>query len=508
MKSASLFLLPVLSFILFSCSSSSKRLSTYYFDPVNGNDSNPGTAITHPCKSLSRIKSLPLQPGDSILLKAGAVFNESLYISAKGDRNQPIVVGKYGIGERPHIKGDASRLQSVHVFNSEYIVVRDLEISNKGDTAVNGLNGLLVELLNYGTARDITLDNLYVHDVFGGLVKDKQGGNAIMIRNFHDEETDTVLSRFAGLTVQNCHVKDCQRNGIMMWGNWIRRLWFPSLGVVIRHNLIEGVPGDGIVPVGCEKPLVEYNVMRNCPAILPPTEACDGIWPWSCDDALIQFNIVSNHRSQVDGYGFDADWNCNNSIIQYNLSHDNDGGFLLICNSGGWEPEWSIGTNGSIIRYNISINDGLRNYSVPKSRRPFFSPVVHITGPVKNTLIENNLFYLPSKPSSLIDRTLVSLDDWTGYPDSTFFRKNFIYVEEPYAAFEFTSSTNNVFEGNQHIGPLITPDSGFASYRGSFNRQFWYHSADTNWNKMLQFVKDKTIVTAGQLKRVSDIIGL
>ena len=26
--------------------------------------------------------------------------------------------------------------------------------------------------------------------------------------------------------------------------------------------------------------------------------------------------------------------NCNNTIIQYNYSHDNEGGFLLICNTG------------------------------------------------------------------------------------------------------------------------------------------------------------------------------
>lgn len=508
MKLSHLFIITVSLLFTISCAESTRQSSNYYFDPVNGSDSNAGTDLLRPLKSLSKIKRLALHPGDSILLKAGAVFTEPFYISAKGDKNQPIVIGKYGIGERPHIKGDASRLQSVHVFNSEYIVVRDLEISNKGDTAVNGLNGLLVELLNYGTARDITLDNLYVHDVFGGLVKDKQGGNAILIRNFHDEETDTVLSRFAGLTVQNCHVKDCQRNGIMMWGNWIRRLWLPSLGVVFRNNLVEGVPGDGIVPVGCEKPLVEYNIMRDCPGILPPTEACDGIWPWSCDNALIQFNIVGNHRSQVDGYGFDADWNSNNSIFQYNLSHDNDGGFMLVCNSGGWEPEWSIGTNGTIIRYNISINDGLRNYSVPKSRRPFFSPVIHITGPVKNTLLENNLFYLPRKSSPLIDRTLVSLDDWTGYPDSTLFSRNFIYVEEPYSAFEVTSSTNNVYENNRYIGPLAVPDKGFEPYHGAFNRQFWYQSADTNWNRMIEFVKDKTISTGGQHKKVSDIIGL
>ena len=34
---------------------------------------------------------------------------------------------------------------------------------------------------------------------------------------------------------------------------------------MIRGNLIEEVPGDGIVPIGCDSTLIEYNVMRDCP---------------------------------------------------------------------------------------------------------------------------------------------------------------------------------------------------------------------------------------------------
>ena len=53
------------------------------------------------------------------------------------------------------------------------------------------------------------------------------------------------------------------------------------------------MPGDGIVPIGCDSTLIEHNVMRNCPANLPDSEAAAGIWPWSCDNTIIQFNEVS-----------------------------------------------------------------------------------------------------------------------------------------------------------------------------------------------------------------------
>ena len=74
------------------------------------------------------------------------------------------------------------------------------------------------------------------------------------------------------------------------------------LGVVVRKNVLDGVPGDGIVLAGCDGGLIEYNVMKNCPKTLPESEACDGIWPWCSDNTLVQFNVVSDHRSIIDGY--------------------------------------------------------------------------------------------------------------------------------------------------------------------------------------------------------------
>ncbi len=505
---AKIVLLSFFALLLIRCSDKKKSVN-YYFDPLHGNNTNHGTSPEKPFKSLSLIKDLTLKPGDSVLLKSGAVFDEHLFISCKGAAGKAIVVGKYGSGDRPHIKGDASKMDAVHVFNSEYVVIRDLEISNKGDTAVDGLNGLLVELLNYGTAHDITIDNLFVHDVTGILVREKKGGgNGIMLKNFHDEKTDTVSSRFDGLIVENCLIKNCQRNGINMWGNWIRRKWNPSLKVIIRNNVIDGVPGDGIVTVACESPLIEYNVMRNSPATLPYTEACDGIWPWSCDNALVQYNVVSDHQSQVDGYGFDSDWNSTNSVFQYNLSYNNLGGFLLICNSGGWPSDWSIGNKGTVIRYNVSINDGLRNY-IAKETPAYFSPVIHCTGTIVNSVIEKNLFYIRRKPEPQIDRTLLHLTTWgqNYYPDSTFFRNNFIFAEEANEAVKLTKSTHNYLENNFYIGDLKTPSNGFIRFNGSFGKTMWYDQHDENWNKLIDFLKGKSILFDGQETPVLDILG-
>jgi hypothetical protein len=490
-----------------ACSSGNTESQNYYFDPESGNDSNAGISPESPFMSLNRIKDLQLRPGDSLLLKSGALFTEQLYLSCRGDSGRPIVIGKYGGTARPYIKGDGSQMEAVFVFNSEHIVVRDLEISNKGKEPVDGMNGILVQLKSYGTAKDITIDNLYIHDVYGILTRDgKGGGNAVMLKNLDGDDTISLSSRFDGLVVRNCHIKDCQRNGIMMWGNWERRKWNPNLNVMICNNLIEGVPGDGIVPVACESPVVEYNVMRDCPPALPASEACDGIWPWSCDNAIVQFNIVSDHKSQVDGYGFDSDWNSTNSLFQFNLSYNNDGGFILICNPGGWPKDWSIGNTGTVVRYNISINDGLRNY-IQENKNEYFSPVIHMTGDVKHTLIEKNLFYIYKKPDQAIDKTLLSLTNWAAYPDSTFFKNNFIFAAEPNRMVDLTKSTNTFFENNYFIGDLKTPANGFERYKGDFDKEMWYEKGDGSWEKLLKFIEDKKIPVNGTEIPVTHIIG-
>ncbi|MBB3186549.1 hypothetical protein FHX64_000712 [Microbacter margulisiae] len=459
------------------------------------------------------IKRIVIKPGDSILLKSGDVFLEPLCISAKGANNQPIVIGKYGGDKKPYLKGDGSYLEMVHVYNSENIVIRDLEISNKGLKPRPYLSGLLVDLHNYGKAKNILITNLYIHDIYGSLYKgdgynnkEVGAGQAIMLQSVSGNGPDSIPSCFDGLTVKNCYIKDSQRNGIMMWGNWIRKYWFPSTHIIIEHNIIDGVPGDGIVPVGCEAPLIQYNIIKNCPKTLPPTEACDGIWPWSCDNAVIQYNIVSDQNSQVDGYGFDSDYNCTNSLFQYNLSFNNAGGFLLLCNSGGWPQEFSIGNRGTIVSYNISINDGIRQYIV-KGMSKFFSPIIHITGPTENSKIEHNIIYTKKKRLNDMDKRIICSDNWSGYSDSTYFENNYIYVEEPTKAFDKSKATNNFFKGNLFVGPLLTPNIGFQAYHGKFDKKMWYSPKDPHWRNMIEFVKNISIPINGKMRKVLDIIG-
>lgn len=416
----------------------------YYIDSVSGSDSNSGLSPDESWKSFKNVNDIRLNPGDKLLLKRGGVYNGVLELSAKGTQQNRITVGAYGeSGKNPCIVGHDTSMYAMRIFNSEYVTVRDLEIVNKGREPLPMRTGLKIECSNYGVSKGITVDNITVRDVNGSRVKELGGGSGILIVNSGDE----IKSRFDSLIIENSHILRCERNAMIWSGYYDRNNWFPNKHIIVRNNLIEGVPGDGIVPIGCDSTLIEYNVMRDCPDVLPMTEAAAGFWPWSCDNTVIQYNSVSDHKAPWDAQGFDSDYNCNNTVIQYNYSHDNYGGMVLVCNSGN-AGNYSIGNNNSIVRYNISIGDGIR----PKETRAgMFSPSIHIAGPVENTLIEKNIIHSNHRGDDSVDRSMIVSDSWDGYADNTTFRKNIFYSADK-GDFNLTESTNNVFDSNWFIG--------------------------------------------------------
>ena len=260
-------------------------------------------------------------------------------------------------------------------------------------------------------------------------------------------------SRFVDLRLENNEIYHVDRSGI--FGNsdrWERSKWYPSLRVAVRGNILHDIGGDGIVVVATDGAVVEHNVVGRA------NQRSEGynvaIWPWSADNTLVQYNEAYGTKGQRDGEGFDSDWNSKNTVIQYNYSHDNDGGFLLICDDGGQEPEISAGNIGTIVRYNISENDRTRG--------------INIGGPVKNSMIYNNTIFVG--PGRRVDMLVHS--DWNGWASDTYFYNNIFYVQgsaqfsygisrAPDGAYAtaagFGQSQDNVFDSNVYYGNVIAP---------------------------------------------------
>lgn len=423
---------------------------TFYMDSVLGKDTHSGVLPTNAWKTLDRLNRQTFQPGDSILFKAGTEYIGQFEPKGSGSEKAPIFVSRYGEGNLPIIHGRGQKQHTLLLEGVEYWEVNNLEITNWGKELDPGRNGVIIYAWDKGDVHHIHLKHLVVRDVNGSCIKNEGAGNGIYWHN----GGESIPTRFVDLLIENCHIYHCQRNGITGNGNSNRDAWFPSLQVVIRGNLIENVPGDGIVPIACDGALVEHNIIRDSPDLLRIEDAAAGIWPWACDNTLIQFNEVSGQHAKWDGQGFDSDYNCRNTVIQYNFSHDNAGGMVMVCNEGNTLGKpYNIGTENTIIRHNISINDGLRSYP---TRPGWFAPLIHISGPAKNTSIEENILIIFKKKLSEMDRSILVMDNWGGpWPEKTLFRKNTFYIMNDSLEYKFvtgqskeTTFCENTFYGN------------------------------------------------------------
>ena len=430
--------------------------AVYYVDSEGGDDAGDGLSKKTAWKSLEAVNSHTFAPGDTVFFKAGCVWKGQLKPQGSGTAANPIRIdqyGKEGSTDRyeglPRIDGGGEFDAAVLLYNVEGWEVRGLEVTNTGPEDKPKRTGVWVEINDFGTARHIVLDGLFIHDVNGSKKKSEGAGQAIFLYNHGDKRK----SRFDGLTIQNCYMLRCHRNGIIQDGYWERDTWHPNLNLVFRGNLLEQIPGDGIVPIGCDGAVVEYNVMRDCPATLPNGEWAAGLWPWSCDNTVIQFNEVCDHKAPGDGQGFDCDWNCRNTVIQYNFSHDNDGGFMLICNAPYRKMPQNIGTIGSVVRYNLSVNDGIRG---EERSGGDFAPIFHVQGPCKDTQVYNNTIIVPKRAKPDMDRTLIRMNHWDAqeWPEDTVFRNNVFYAEDE-VTYTFGGDQGTVFLSNLYYGKHI-----------------------------------------------------
>jgi hypothetical protein len=465
-------LMPIVLFTIGSASTEMRAASsmpvTYYVDLATGSDAGAGTSQSSPWSTLTKVNAARFKPGDRILFKSGSVWQGQLVVKSSGSEGAPIVIDRYGEGPMPRIEGAGQVEDVVRLYNVQQVEVRNLELTNPGaQPAVR--RGVHIFLDNFGTARHIVVSGLYIHDVNGtnGVEHSHKDNGGIVFRTVGNQ----VPSRFDGLIIERNIVWKVDRSAIVAESyHAMRSHWFPSVNVIIRDNYVEDIGGDGIVPWATDGVLVEHNIARNCNRRAGSYNA--GIWPWSTDNSLFQLNEASFTRTTLDGEGFDSDYNSRNTLFQFNYSHDNEGGFMLICTPGQRDLQENLGNSGTLIRYNISRNDRTR--------------IFHLAGAAENTTIHDNAIYVGPG----IDVQMLAVTNWEGWADRAVFRDNIFYVEgtahyghevsRKDGMYAITSGWGPakaiIFEGNRYIGRHVDrPEDlkGVAEESGKMPKMDW-----------------------------------
>jgi len=247
---------------------------------------------------------------------------------------------------------------------------------------------------------------------------------------------------------------NCQRDGIKGYiATGDRAYRKANTNFVIRGNLFEGIPGDQIVINGCDGAIVEHNIVRNCleGGFSPegaefPAEASAAIWCIHSDNTIFRYNLVQDLKATWDGEAFDCDQNCVNTLFEYNISYNNVGGWFLLCPLDAYFNKGFAGHSGTIVRYNVSINDGLRDY--PKEDGSIHSATIDVCGRVVNAHFYNNTIIKTKSATQNYDNTGIIFADYMNLPNSLIFTNN-IFYNTTGKANKFCRIASGQFEDNK-----------------------------------------------------------
>jgi hypothetical protein len=420
--------------------------ATYYLDSKMGDDARDGKTPEAAWQSIERANRETFQPGDRILLKAGSKWDGVTFQPhGSGREGSPIVVDRYGEGAKPAIHGNGKVDVAVRLENQSYWEIQNLEITNFCASGPRDLRGMEVSARDQGWMKHIYLKDLDIHKVNAvsdyendGSTRSKSFGGLFTIISGSDKQT-----AWDDLRVEDCAIHDVGPIGMAMLSSWMNghrdndpKTWFPSRNVVIRGDRFEHTARNGLIVRGCVKSLIEKNFFEDC-AYGGSGNAC---FSFHCDDALFQFNescFTQYNTDDTDATGFDSDYCCRRSVFQYNYSHDNEYGFMVVCS----QPPNGF-NDGTIVRYNISQNDGGNTF--------------RFSGNITNTEIYNNTIYIGAKMSNPVKGApprIIYNKSWNHrWSDKLNFHDNVIINLSKKTRYTKGESTNNEYAHNLFFG--------------------------------------------------------
>ena len=225
------------------------------------------------------------------------------------------------------------------------------------------------------TYENITLKNLYIHDIVG--FRDAENSGMAMWSKItggvHIWSTDG-LGRVDGLNITGCQITEVSNVGIATWYHVIQKSDqsvtvkkvnpydadfkdYGHLNVHIDGNEINYIGKNAIFARHLYGGLIENNVIHDTAIYCVSGNT---IVTSYVDGTIIQYNEgyrnMAKEREEdgklQDGCMLDADLASKDTIWQYNYSHDNSFGLFINCTYNDESFQDKV-----IVRYNLSVND-------------------------------------------------------------------------------------------------------------------------------------------------------
>lgn len=404
----------------------------YYVDP-SGNDANSGNSSALPWKSLSKVNSTVFLPGDRIFFKRGGTWYGTLSPQGSGNSSSQITLSSYGTGAKPLIDGGGN-WAAIALSSQEYWTIDGFEVTNPGSGDASR-SGIRIDASGSQTTHRLRILNNDVRDVRG--IRNVNDGarncGGIFIWINEPGKADDVLIQ--GNTVTNVYGQGINfaaeaeyMGGGMNYNNC-------SPNVVVRGNTVLTTSGDGILLLGTDNELAEFNEVGYCGALSADGNNIAAAWPTRHVNGVWQYNYIHNSVDRGnDSTAFDNDgFVKGTTYFQYNQTYNNQGGFFM-------EYTWGGDSNPkSVVRYNISVNES----RVVATNRA-------------GALFYNNVFYNPGGTFGA---------EWTSSGVNAIFYNNIFWGTGYWGTFASQAfSYNTFFGGMGAVGTFsASRDPGFAN---------------------------------------------
>ncbi|QDU91436.1 hypothetical protein Pla175_48640 [Pirellulimonas nuda] len=359
-------------------------------------------------------------PGDNILFERGKSFTGMFAPKTAGAAGNVITISAYGEGNRPVLnnqgvihphptRSGATVSAGLLLFNSEYVEVSDLEITNNnGGNQSADLFGIYVLGEDTGKIHNhIYLNNNYVHHINGGVAGKKRGGihvhgyspTSSRATTYNDVRiVNNVIDQIGGVgigtDIDDADIEDAQDFQGDQRANAIKNLY-------VAHNWVGNTGRNSVIARDSDHAVYEYNTSANSSR----HSTGNSFFNFKTIGLTFQYNEAYGNVGEPgdhDRGGFDADYKSKGTVIQYNYSHGNHW-FASVMK----KPLTDV-----TIRYNLSVNDlhGAYHYGFEGetdatdvkiyNNTHFFSRGItpELIGPnlertPLNTTFNNNIFY-------------------------------------------------------------------------------------------------------------------
>jgi parallel beta-helix repeat protein len=386
------FFIYTIMVLIFIVSAFAANAKTYYVSN-SGQDNNTGLSASTPIKTIAKVNSLSLNPGDSVLFKRGDLWRESLYISKyTGNLSGETTFGSYGTGDKPilmgSIDGDNSSFWTKNganlfaaplgsspyeVFNIYYNTKSKQDTPNYGNRKTS-----LVELTNNwdfywdsASKRVLVYNNIGSPDTQANgieLPSLRTSGESLIFNNGRDfvtiKDLNIKYTRFRGIynfagnnfrvsntdfsfgyeksiyqtgeasndkiLIQNCTFYQTGLRGTQE-SSMGETIWIASTkNALIKDNYIKGAHGVGINVWHSEGISIENNIIEDCEQEIKDWPA--GIYFDGCENSIATKNTIENCTVGLSVNAETAGSSSQNINLTYNKVLKNKVGLVVNCN--------------------------------------------------------------------------------------------------------------------------------------------------------------------------------